>query len=62
MENTSRKLERARRLLRQIEPALIEILRRAPEYGSCGIDLVLRNGEIAKTVERREETRQISKS
>ena len=62
MGKPTQDLDRARLLFKEIEPALLEILRRAPEYGSCGIDLVLRNWEIAKTVERREETRQISKS
>ena len=62
MGKPNQDLDQARLLLEQIEPDLLEVLRRAPEYGSCGMDVVLYQGKITRTVERREETRQHSKS
>jgi len=61
MKKPNPDLDRAMLLLKQIEPDLLEILRRAPEYGSCGMDVVLHRGEITRTVERREATRQYTK-
>jgi hypothetical protein len=31
-----------------IEPYILEMLKKAPEYGSCGIDLTLHCGRLVK--------------
>jgi len=61
MEKTVRDPERAKRLLDEITPTLLEILRDAPEYGQCGFDVVLHQGEITRMVKRLEETKRWTK-
>jgi len=56
MEESNRDLDRAKRLLKELEPELLQMLARAPEYGSCGIDAVFHRGEISRTIERCEAT------
>ena len=51
--------DRAGYLLEQIRPELLKVLRNAPEYGSCGIDVVLHQGEIARIVLRAEVARKL---
>jgi hypothetical protein len=50
MENRDIKLDRAKYLFEQVKPELLKILRNAPEYGSCGIDIVLHQGEISRLI------------
>jgi hypothetical protein len=54
MENRDIKLDRAKYLFEQVKPELLKILRNAPEYGSCGIDIVLHQGEIIRLMLRAE--------
>ena len=45
---------RVNRLLETITPDLLTLLKNAPAYGSCGIEITLHNDEIAR-VELRSE-------
>jgi hypothetical protein len=48
---------RAALLLKSVEPELLRLLSNAPEYGSCGIDIVFHNSEIIRIGVRTEVTR-----
>ena len=54
MENRDKTHDRAGCLFEILRPELIKVLRNAPEYGSCGIDIVLHQGEITRIVVRSE--------
>jgi hypothetical protein len=49
--------DRAALLLKSVEPELLRLLRNAPEYGSCGIDIVFHDSEIVRISIRTEVTR-----
>jgi hypothetical protein len=49
--------DRAALLLKSVEPELLRLLKNAPEYGSCGIDIVFHNSEIIRIGVRAEVTR-----
>jgi hypothetical protein len=49
--------DRAALLLKSVEPELLRLLKNAPEFGSCGIDLVFHNAEIIRIGVRAEVTR-----
>ena len=55
-----READRAVYLFEQIKPELLKILRNAPEYGSCGIDVVLHQGEIVRLLIRAEIAQKIT--
>jgi hypothetical protein len=57
MDSRDQKKDRAALLLKSVEPELLRLLKNAPEYGSCGIDLVFHNSEIIRTCVRAEVTR-----
>jgi hypothetical protein len=59
MNNRDQKEDRALYLFRQVEPELMKLLRNAPEYGLCGIDVVLHQGEVIKLSVRAEVTRKV---
>ena len=59
MESRDKKIDRVMYLYEQIKPELIKILRNAPEYGSCGIEIVLHQGEIIRLIVRAETTRKL---
>jgi hypothetical protein len=46
-------------LLKSVEPELLRLLKNAPEYGSCGIDLVFHDSEIIRIGVRAEVTRKV---
>ena len=46
-------------LFEQVKPELLKILRNAPEYGLCGIDVVFHQGEITRIVVRAETARKL---
>jgi hypothetical protein len=39
---------RAALLLKSVEPELLRLLKNAPEYGSCGIDIFFHDSEIVR--------------
>jgi len=45
--------DRAERLLGQIRPAVLEILRNAPEYGKCAFAVTIHGGEATFVKEKR---------
>jgi hypothetical protein len=49
--------DRAALLLKSVEPELLRLLKNAPEYGSCGIDIVFHNSEIVRIGVKAEITR-----
>jgi hypothetical protein len=51
--------DRAALLLKSIEPELLRLLKNAPEYGSCGIDIVFHDSEIIRIGVRAEVTRKV---
>jgi hypothetical protein len=51
--------DRAALLLGQITPDLLSLLKNAPEYGSCGIDIHITQGQITRTSIRAEITREL---
>jgi hypothetical protein len=59
MENRDIKYDRATYLFEQIKPELIKLLRNAPEYGSCGIDVTLHQGEVIRLAVKAEVTRKL---
>ena len=59
MENRDIKSDRAGYLFEQVKPELLEILRNAPEYGSCGIDVVFHEGQITRLLVRTEIARKL---
>ena len=44
---------RAERLLEQIRPVLLEILRNAPPYGTCGFKVTMHEGRATYVKEKR---------
>jgi hypothetical protein len=48
MNGRDQQEDRAVSLLRSVEPELLRLLKNAPEYGSCGIDIVFHNSEIIR--------------
>ena len=59
MEKRDTKIDRAAYLFEQIKPEFLKILRYAPEYGQCGIDIVLHQGEITRLIIRAETARKL---
>ena len=59
MENRDIKTDRTAYLFEQVKSELLKVLRNAPEYGSCGIDVVLHQGEITRLVIRAEVARKL---
>jgi len=53
------KEDRALNLLNQVKPEFLKILRDAPEFGSCGVDIVLHQGEMVRLVTRSETSRKL---
>ena len=51
--------DRAAYLFEQVKPELMKLLKNAPEYGSCGIDLSLHQGEVIKLTVKAEVTRKL---
>jgi hypothetical protein len=49
--------DRATLLLKSVEPELLRLLKNAPEYGSCGIDLVFHDSEIIRISVKAEVTK-----
>lgn len=50
-------MTRAEALLAEIKPELLRILEAAPAFGSCGLDVVFHEGDIARYVVRAEVSR-----
>jgi hypothetical protein len=59
MSNRDREEDRAAYLLEEIRPELMKLLRNAPEYGVCGIDVVIHQGEVIRLTVRAEVTRKV---
>ena len=59
MENRDNKYDRADYLLEQVKPELLKLLRNAPEYGSCGLEIFLHQGEIVRLLVKAEVTRKL---
>jgi hypothetical protein len=59
MDCRDRQKDRAALLLKSIKPELLHLLENAPEYGSCGIDLVFHNSEIIRISVKAEITRKL---
>jgi hypothetical protein len=57
MDTRDQSEDRAALLLKSVESELLRLLKNAPEYGSCGIDLVFHNSEIVRIGVRAEVTR-----
>ena len=48
------KNDRAEYLFEQVKPELMKLLKNAPEYGTCGLDIVLHQGEVTRLLVRAE--------
>jgi hypothetical protein len=48
MNSRDHQKDRAALLLKSVEPELLRLLKNAPEYGSCGINLVFHDSEIIR--------------
>jgi hypothetical protein len=59
MSGGDHQTDRAELLLRSVEPELLRLLKNAPEYGSCGIDLVFHDSEIVRIGVKAEVTRKV---
>jgi len=59
MMQRDRTADRAAYLFEQIKPELLKLLTNAPEYGSCGIDVTIHQGEVIRLSVRAEVTRRI---
>jgi hypothetical protein len=57
MRNRDQSEGRAALLLKSVEPELLGLLKNAPAYGSCGIDLIFHDSEIIRITVRAEVTR-----
>jgi hypothetical protein len=57
MDSRNLQEDRAALLLKSVEPELLRLLKNAPEYGSCGIDIVFHDSEIIRIGVRAEVTR-----
>jgi hypothetical protein len=44
-EKKSTSTDKVEVLRKEIEPMMLDILRRAPEFGSCGLDIVFHDGK-----------------
>ena len=51
--------DRSAYLFEQIKPDLMRLLKTAPEYGSCGIDIAIHQGEVIRLAIKVEVTRKI---
>jgi hypothetical protein len=51
--------DRAEALFETIKPELLSLLRNAPQFGSCGVDVFFHQGEIIRTSVRAEITRKL---
>jgi hypothetical protein len=59
MDSRDYQKDRAALLLKSVEPELLCLLKNAPSFGACGIDLVFHNSEIVKIGVRAEVTRKL---
>ena len=59
MNNRDQATDRATYLFEQVKPELLKLLANAPEYGACGIDVTIHQGEVIRIAVRAEVTRKI---
>jgi hypothetical protein len=59
MNSRDHQEDRAALLLKSVKPELLRLLKNAPEYGSCGIDLVFHDSEIIRINVKAEVTRKV---
>jgi hypothetical protein len=59
MNGRDREEDRASYLFEQVKPELMKLLRNAPEYGLCGIDITLHQGEVTKLTVKAEVIRKV---
>jgi hypothetical protein len=59
MDCRDRETDRSLYLFDQVKPELVKLLKNAPEYGSCGIDIVLHQGEVLRVIVRAEVSRKL---
>jgi len=59
MSIRDREEDRAAYLFEQIKPELIKLLRNAPDYGSCGVNVSLIQGEVVRISVTAEVTRKL---
>jgi hypothetical protein len=52
--------DRAALLLKSVESELLKLLKNAPEYGSCGIDIFFHDSEIVRVAVKAEVSRKLS--
>jgi len=60
MNGRNRTTDRATYLFEQVKPELLKLLANAPEYGGCGIDITIHQGEVIRLAVRAEVTRRIA--
>jgi hypothetical protein len=60
MTSRDQREDRAEALFETIKPELLSLLKNAPEFGSCGIDIFLHQGEVIRTSIRAEITRKLT--
>lgn len=60
MNNRDQEADWAAHIFRQIESELLKLLRNAPAYGSCGIDITLHQGEVVRLAVRAEVIRKLA--
>jgi hypothetical protein len=54
-----KKNDLAEYLFEQVKPELLKVLRNAPEYGSCGLELVMHEGQITRILVKAEIARKL---
>jgi len=60
MENRDNNFDRKTAFLfEQVKPELLKLLKDAPEYGACGLDVVFHDGQITRLVVRAEIARKL---
>ena len=59
MQIRDRETDRVGYLFEQVKPELLKLLANAPEYGSCGVELTIHQGEVTRLAVRAEVTRKL---
>jgi hypothetical protein len=59
MNSRNHQEDRAALLLKSVEPELLRLLKNAPEFGLCGIDLFFHDSQIVRIAVKAEVTRKV---
>ena len=59
VEKRNQTTDRAEYLFEQVKPELLKLLVNAPEYGACGIEITIHQGEVIRLTVKAEVTRKL---